>query len=181
MCFALVFSLPKYHIFFWSQQKAFQNPIFLDMEALCDMLNYIVRPKPICSSCILPSLTTCFRRSKVFCRKFVMQNYKIEPIMHIFIHHFSWPDFVLQLFWQIVSLVIQVCCQSRQMNHPFTVKVWNCQGNTWCRCMWRASLRPADDKVLPLSSLGTGHICTVALTLAQRLKTPCARMTGLVG
>lgn len=49
MCFALVLLLPKYHIFFWSQQKAFQNLIFLHMEALCDMLNYVIRPKPNCS------------------------------------------------------------------------------------------------------------------------------------
>lgn len=69
MCFALVLLLPKYHIFFWAQQKAFQNPIFLHMEALWDMLNYTVRPKPNCSSWILPSLTTCSRRSKVSCRK----------------------------------------------------------------------------------------------------------------
>lgn len=50
MCFALVLLLPKCHIFFWAQQKAFQIPIFLHMEVLCDMLNYTVRPKPNCSS-----------------------------------------------------------------------------------------------------------------------------------
>lgn len=72
MCFSLVLLLPKYHIFFWAQQKAFQNPIFLHMEGLWDTLNYIVRPKPNCSSWILPSLTTCSQRSKVSCRKYVI-------------------------------------------------------------------------------------------------------------
>lgn len=96
------------NIFFWAQQKAFQNPIFLHMEALCDMLDFIVRPKPNCSSWIFPSLTTC-SGSKVSCRKSAIQNWKLEPIVHLFIHHFStWfcaPAFLTDCFLGYPSLL----------------------------------------------------------------------------